>query len=767
MSSILNKARQNNIHNNTFVTNVKAEPSLDVLHKRVASNAILNAGGRADEARCHPGTREEVIDRIERWGYAQDDQTAPMFWLSGPAGAGKSAIVQTIAERCDERGAPHANFFFFRADISRSNASSLVATLVHQILLLYPSLRDRVAVVLSANPLIFDSVLESQLVQLVVTPLRAIKQSSSSDYCPLILLIDGLDECDSESKRDQQQILHAFDKVLAEHPWSFRLLVASRDESQICSAFNKVSSRCLHLYLDSKYSPENDIRVFVNAQFAQVKKTHSLAYTLDAAWPSLDDVNYIINKSSGQFIYAATVMRFILDCSASPLISLERVKGAARLATKSPFSYLDAIYTYILSQVDDQGTLKDILHSQLLIRELAHPRVLHLTGSSTAPQVSLIMLMELNHEKYTREIVLSCLADLTPISRYNTQDSNLLFHHASFPDYLLDQSRSGDYFVDTAAFSYQILLVIWKHVDDEPHVFITLFAGQYFGFHAMSQLQTLPPGLMDVLASSNSSWSIDRLPLADNSIFTTIYNLCTRDSDVINFRRIIRQWINGFGDRWIEFDSIKHIPFSRRYYQMDRADHSHDAPDEEMDAALCPETDFDHDELALWLNDFLHRVNKQILYSNTAFKQLLKAWISWAVRNDVSCIGLHDLPNAKLYFQMAYADQHWAVTPDGKMAAWCPETDIDRHESALWLNDLLHHIHRETYPRNAKHYKQLLKAWISWAVWNDVSCDGLDDLPSAQRYIWKDMAQKWAVQNFKIGSSKKLQTVSYPSSQLL
>lgn len=62
----------------------------------------------------------------------------------------------------------------------------------------------------------------------------------------------------------------------------------------------------------------------------------------------------------------------------------------------------------------------------------------------------------------------------------------------------------------------------------------------------------------------------------------------------------------------------------------------------------------------------------------------------------------------------------------------------------------------QTYPRNAKHYKQLLKAWISWAVWNDVSCDGLDDLPSAQRYIWKDMAQKWAVQNFKIGSSKKL-----------
>lgn len=49
-------------------------PSLDVLYKRVAPNAIVNVGGRADEVRCHPGTREKVIDRIEKWGNAQDDQ---------------------------------------------------------------------------------------------------------------------------------------------------------------------------------------------------------------------------------------------------------------------------------------------------------------------------------------------------------------------------------------------------------------------------------------------------------------------------------------------------------------------------------------------------------------------------------------------------------------------------------------------------------------------------------------------------------------------
>lgn len=44
---------------------VTSASSLDVLYRHVAPNAILNAGGRADEVRGHPGTREKVIGRIE------------------------------------------------------------------------------------------------------------------------------------------------------------------------------------------------------------------------------------------------------------------------------------------------------------------------------------------------------------------------------------------------------------------------------------------------------------------------------------------------------------------------------------------------------------------------------------------------------------------------------------------------------------------------------------------------------------------------------
>lgn len=423
-----------------------------MLHKRAAPHAILNAGGRADEVRCHPDTRKEVLSCIERWRDAQDSQTPPIFWLSGPAGAGKTAIVQTVAERCKEQGVPQANFFFFRTDPSRNSLSPLIATLVHQIILIYPGLGDIVAAVLSNNPLILDSVLEDQLTQLIIEPLQAIRQSSP--YIPPLLIIDGLDECESDEKRSQQRILHAFDKVLTRHFYPFLLLVSSRDEPQIRAVFREISSQLLPLYLDDRYSPESDIRAFVKDEFKRVRKVHHLAHTIDANWPSNEDVQSIVRKSSGQFIYAATVMRFILESSASPMVSLERVQGAAHTSTKSPFAYLDTIYMYILSRVDDQEGLKDVLHAELLIQEFD---VLAIPGM-------LVELLEAYDSKYTKAMVRSCFADLTPIAKYS-DNRRLLFRHASFPDFLLDQSRSGEYFIDLNAFNFKIQSAVWKGLE--------------------------------------------------------------------------------------------------------------------------------------------------------------------------------------------------------------------------------------------------------------------------------------------------------------
>lgn len=152
-----------------------------------------------------------------------------------------------------------------------------------------------------------------------------------------------------------------------------------------------------------------------------------------------------------------------------------------------------------------------------------------------------------------------------------------------------------------------------------------------FGLQGISELQELPPGLMDMLASSSHVWT-QLGQLVQNTVLVTIYKLvrrnsflaefariyvithalkCTNDEDVTNFRRIVHQWIDGFNLHNVKYDDVRHIPFSSRYFHMAWAFHCY-ALNSEMAAALHPDTDDDRHELALWLDDLLHHMHREV-----------------------------------------------------------------------------------------------------------------------------------------------------------
>ncbi|KAF5324210.1 hypothetical protein D9619_011363 [Psilocybe cf. subviscida] len=237
---------------------------LDRLLAIVASNVILNAGGRADEVRCYPGTREEVIGKVERWIDGDELLKGWMMWLSGPAGAGKSAISQTVAERCPKRGLHATNFFFFRGDATRNHTQPLVATLVYQLRRLYPTIDVILAECLTANPLICNASVEEQFEQLISSPIH-MAQHSSSIHCPIILIVDGLDECNDERK--QEKILLALHALVEADNSPFRVLVASRSEHHLVMTFNNIGTPVESIFLDSEYRPQDDIHRFVITKF--------------------------------------------------------------------------------------------------------------------------------------------------------------------------------------------------------------------------------------------------------------------------------------------------------------------------------------------------------------------------------------------------------------------------------------------------------------------------------------------------------------------
>jgi len=115
----------------------------------------------------------------------------------GPAGAGKSAIAQTIAEMCEEEMILLASFFFSRNDPSRSNVNPFIATIAYQITLNLPHVREAIPGAIERDPLIFTKSLAVQFKSLIVAPLQPLAEAGffGEPTSRRLVIIDGLDEC--------------------------------------------------------------------------------------------------------------------------------------------------------------------------------------------------------------------------------------------------------------------------------------------------------------------------------------------------------------------------------------------------------------------------------------------------------------------------------------------------------------------------------------------------------------------------------------------
>ncbi|EEC00077.1 hypothetical protein MPER_00059, partial [Moniliophthora perniciosa FA553] len=116
------------------------------------------------------------------------------FWLYGPAGAGKSAIAQTIAEAGQQEGYLVSSFFFSRGDPNRNTAKYLFLSIAYGLAKSIPELQEPIAWAIKKNPALLRQVsLDEQFQKLVVEPCNMLVQLRHRH--PWLIVIDGLDEC--------------------------------------------------------------------------------------------------------------------------------------------------------------------------------------------------------------------------------------------------------------------------------------------------------------------------------------------------------------------------------------------------------------------------------------------------------------------------------------------------------------------------------------------------------------------------------------------
>ncbi|KDR74695.1 hypothetical protein GALMADRAFT_141048 [Galerina marginata CBS 339.88] len=356
--------------------------------------------------------------------------------LYGPAGSGKSAIGRSIAELCAMEGILVASYFFSRFDSTRNHGRSLIATIAYQVSLCFPDTRNRIAGAIGRDPLIFSRSLNSQISSLIIGPLQERIDAGyfNGPKSARIIIIDGLDECDD---RDSQvKILDAISHALKQHHLPFIFLIASRPEPDIRTAFcfgylSQISTRNP---LDHGYRPSEDIRLFLLDKFAEIKESHPFRAQIPPVWPSEDALMMLVDKSSGQFIYASTVVKFVKSTRHRPPQRQETILGLRPAQHEMPFAELDALYMQIFLSVVNPEAALQILAFYLLSE---------FVFSTTASEMEKILSLE----KGQIPVLLCDLTSLIFI-REDPETSILGFFHASLADCLLDQSRSKQFWIN-------------------------------------------------------------------------------------------------------------------------------------------------------------------------------------------------------------------------------------------------------------------------------------------------------------------------------
>jgi len=407
---------------------------MELLQAATAPGAFHNSLERFDPPKCHPHTREAVRKKILDWVTKKIDTDAFVLWLYGAAGAGKSAIAQTIAEVCHELKLLLASFFFSRSAPLRCISKPFFSSIAYQMVKAIPATRGFVESAIERDPLIFQQSLEDQYLALVVHPLLSLLETGVDEQVPFppLIIIDGLDECTDGTRHEIVNIILRLGR-------RFRLpiifLLASRSEQDISLAMTpaKTGTDITRIALDTEYESNDDIERYLRDKLSEIRDTHPLRFTLPRTWPSNEHIHTLVWKSSGQFIYASTSVKYISSRRHRPTRRLDVVIGVVPPGPSDlPFAELDALYRFIIYSAEDV---------QLTVRLL-------ITIVVFGPSFSTMLDLILSLEPGDAVLHLADLGSLVSAEEYDDGDSSFSVLHASLYDFLTDPACSGTLYVD-------------------------------------------------------------------------------------------------------------------------------------------------------------------------------------------------------------------------------------------------------------------------------------------------------------------------------
>jgi len=338
--------------------------------------------------RCHPGTREKVIQDIICW-IEERNPSSTVLWVNGRAGAGKLALMQKIA------GLGLGESFFFRQDVPGCNVKGyLLCTLIYQLAMNVDDMFEAVDRAVMQDLSLMSATI--QLKRLIIEPIGLLPIPLRS----FIIIIDGLGECEDFNRH--------------------RIILRSIPEHQICDMLEPWTRR---LVLDEGYA--TDIERYLGDKFKEIySRSGDIMPDIENPWPTKDDLDWLIWKASRLFIYASTVIKFIgsdpdLRIPEERLNIILKPSPIQDPIQDSAFSGLGRLYTQILSDLSKpRPDSKDLLR---ILVFLVNPSAM----------IATIRLGEATLTASKNDLVFK-----------NEHHGMVKFRHASLRDFLTDKAWS-------------------------------------------------------------------------------------------------------------------------------------------------------------------------------------------------------------------------------------------------------------------------------------------------------------------------------------
>jgi hypothetical protein len=384
------------------------------------------------------------MNNAQNWLHCLETEKR-VLWLYGPAGVGKSAIMQSIAEGEADKQCLGATLFFSRP-FARDRPPGVWPTISFQLAVKETAYRAYVRDEMDNNPKLLKKGMREQFRKLIVEPFgqkQVIKPSK-----PLSIFLDGLDECRGEDA--QVEIIQLVTEFVLEYPTAPLLwIIASRPEQHLKLAFeDQARDKVWRMFIPVDSSDAcRDVERYLRSELDAIRKRYPFAISRTIQWPKEADFVVLARASSGLFVYATAIVRFVNDpLVGDPVSQLELILSIIKRTFSSPFQHgnplamLHLLYTQILELIPPASyfVTKRILGFLLLERGY---------GAWTPKSTSFWALCNLLGIK--QNIAYGSLHKLHSVLYIPDPDaafsSSIKLFHASFSDFLEDPLSSGEF----------------------------------------------------------------------------------------------------------------------------------------------------------------------------------------------------------------------------------------------------------------------------------------------------------------------------------